>query len=488
MIGLDTVTSGAPVVGAILVPLAIHVAVRLKRWQDAALVLGLLVVPLLTIAVLATTTRGRLDPVSDPWGATEGEATEGYSIRKNDSFAIEAYFSRESYRPGTTAQLHFETTLRAVRLQLFHVGPEWSKTAGNMQMRGVAATEPVLLGRIVAGSTARVTIGDWPTGLYFAQLTAPGGRIGYAPFVVPPKRLGQNRVAVVLPTRTWQAYNFRDDDSDGKGDTWYATPGRFTARLHRPFLNRGVPPHFRSYDLHFLHWLSRSGKRVDILSQAEIDAIRDPAALRRAYNLLIFPGHHEYVTAAEYDAAEGFRDRGGSLVFLSANNFFWRIDLDHGLMTRVAKWRELGRPEASLLGVQYVKNDMGEHRGPWLVRNARATNRLFSGTDSEAGEAFSNGGIEIDHTAPSSPVETQVIAEIPNVLGPGLTAQMTYYATPRGAKVFSAGAFTLAGSIRQKPVAQLLENIWARIAGAPTGPVSPAASHRRHPSADRLGG
>ncbi len=62
MIGLDTVTSGAPVVGAILVPLAIHVAVRLKRWQDAALVLGLLVVPLLTIAVLATTTRGHLDP------------------------------------------------------------------------------------------------------------------------------------------------------------------------------------------------------------------------------------------------------------------------------------------------------------------------------------------------------------------------------------------------------------------------------------------
>ncbi len=40
---------------------------------------------------------------------------------------------------------------------------------------------------------------------------------------------------------------------------------------------------------------------------------------------------------------------------------------------------------------------------------------------------------------------------------------MTYYETARGAKVFSAGAFSLAGSIRQKPVAQLLENIWARM-------------------------
>ena len=73
------------------------------------------------------------------------------------------------------------------------------------------------------------------------------------------------------------------------------------------------------------------------------------------------------MTEGEYDAVEGFRDRGGNLMFLSANNFFWRIDLHGRTMTRVAKWRELGRPEAGLLGVQYIGNDMGEHRGPWLV-------------------------------------------------------------------------------------------------------------------------
>ena len=86
-----------------------------------------------------------------------------------------------------------------------------------------------------------------------------------------------------MPTRTWQAYNFRDDDRDGHGDTWYATAGHNTARLYRPFLNRGVPPHFRAYDLYFLHWLSRTGKRVDYLSQAELDGI-SPSALRSAYD------------------------------------------------------------------------------------------------------------------------------------------------------------------------------------------------------------
>ena len=132
-------------------------------------------------------------------------------------------------------------------------------------------------------------------------------------------------------------------------------------------------------------------------------------------------------------------------------------------MTRVARWRELGRPEAALLGVQFVKNDMGEHRGPWLLRDAPATAWLFADTGATCRTAVLE---RRDRDRPHD-VElasgTQVIAEIPNLLGPGLTAQMTYYETARGAKVFSAGAFSLAGSIRQKPVAQLLENIWARM-------------------------
>ena len=60
-----------------------------------------------------------------------------------------------------------------------------------------------------------------------------------------------------------------------------------------------------------------------------------------------------------------------------------------------------------------------------------------------------------------------MIGELPNLLGPGMTGQMTYYSTSRGAQVFSAGAFSLAGSIRQRTVAQLVENIWNRFTGEP---------------------
>ena len=147
-------------------------------------------------------------------------------------------------------------------------------------------------------------------------------------------------------------------------------------------------------------------------------------------------------------------------------------------MTRVAKWRELGRPEAGVLGVQYVANDLGEHRGPWLVRRSQpAAGWLFRGVQFRQGTRFSNGGIEIDMIAPSSPRGTQVLATIPDLPGPGLTAQMSYYETPRGAKVFSAGAFSLAGSIRQPTVGRLVENLWARLAGVPRA--SDAEDHGR---------
>ena len=176
-----------------------------------------------------------------------------------------------------------------------------------------------------------------------------------------PRQLGRHNVAIVLPTQTWQAYNFRDGNGDGVPDTWYASGD--TAPLVRPYLNRGVPPHYKYYDHRFLAWVNLTGRQADFLSDADLNGT-DGATLRTAYRLIVFEGHHEYVTQHEYDAVTRYRDLGGNLMFLSANNFFWKITIRDHVMTRIAKWRDLGRPEAALIGVQYFHNDMGEHRGP----------------------------------------------------------------------------------------------------------------------------
>jgi hypothetical protein len=150
-------------------------------------------------------------------------------------------------------------------------------------------------------------------------------------------------------------------------------------------------------------------------------------------------------------------------MFLSANNFYWRTMKSRPVMTRTNRYRDIGRPEAALVGVQYFGNDQGQHRGAWILRAAAAARWIFAGTDLRPGDAFANGGIEADETAPSSPRGTQVLGAIPNIFGTGHDAQMAYY-EKGGAKVFAAGAFTLAGAVWWPDVRTVIENLWARLA------------------------
>ena len=132
-------------------------------------------------------------------------------------------------------------------MQIFRTGTESEPTVPNDVMLGSPVTKNVRVGAVHGRRSLSIHIADWPSGVYFAQLTAPGAR-SVAPFVLAPRHLGEHRVAVVMPTQTWQAYNFRDDNGDGQPDTWYAGWKKLQARLIRPFLDRGVPPHWKQYD------------------------------------------------------------------------------------------------------------------------------------------------------------------------------------------------------------------------------------------------
>jgi hypothetical protein len=54
-----------------------------------------------------------------------------------------------------------------------------------------------------------------------------------------------------------------------------------------------------------------------------------------------------------------------------------------------------------------------------------------------------------------------VLAEIPGIFGPGVDAEMTYYATPSGAKVFSAGVINFGGSALWPQVRTMVGNLWS---------------------------
>ena len=385
---------------------------------------------------------------------------------------IDAGFGQPSYAPGQVARIHIATDEPALDLRVLQAGPEKVVTYADNQLAGVDIGRPPIHIDWTQWQSEphsiTFQIPNVPSGLYYLQFSGADNRVGYAPFVVRPPILGATgRVLVILPTNTWQAYNFQDVDGNGYGDTWYAGPPNGRVDLSRTYIARGVPPRFYRYDLPFLHWLYWSGKSAEFISDSDFDLIADGDQLAHAYDLVVFEGHEEYVTSHEYDVVQRFRDLGGNLIFLSANNFFWKVEKAGQVLHKIGQWRDAGRPEAALIGVQYRANDDGQRQGLFTVQSSAAAPWFWAGTGLVDGSTFGQYvggyGIEIDATAPSSPPGTLVLAQIADLFGPGITAQMSYYETVGGAKVFAAGTLDFGGSATFWPVKQMLDNLWARL-------------------------
>ena len=383
---------------------------------------------------------------------------------------VEAFWGRQSYAPGQRAALSVVASARTITVQFFRAGGEAVWTNRNDELVGKPVGKAGRFswrGRSDRRHILRLRIGNWPSGVYFVRLQTDDGRVGFAPFVLRPKKLGTSRVAFVVPTNTWQAYNFRDADGDGWGDTWYQGGSR-PVRLDRSFMKRGVPPRFKYHDRSWLTWLYQTGKQVDYVSDDDLERLPGGARLRELYDLVVFPGHSEYMTRHAFDTVVRYRDLGGNLMFLTANNFFWCVRKRGKAMRRYKLFRDIGRPEATLMGTQYRANDDGSIQRPFAVRNAAATPWLWEGTGLSDGATFGEFvggfGTEVDGTTRDSPPGTIVVAEMVDIFGPGITAQMTYYETEAGARVFAAGALDFGGSVTFWPMRRMLENLWRRLA------------------------
>ena len=296
---------------------------------------------------------------------------------------IDAGFFQPSFAPGEDAALAIATDAKTLSFQVFAYGGGRFPSVRDLRTSGQAMTAPARVDWTRTATRRRRSAssapGDWPSGLYFLRILAADGRVGYAPFIVRPRALGTHRIAVVLATQTWQAYNFADANADGWGDSWYVSGRTHTVDLTRPFLDFGIPFRFNDWDLTFLTWLQLAGKQVDFLSDQDVDASSGDE-LARDYDLIVFPGHEEYVTEHELDAITRFRDLGGNLAFLAANNMFWHVRHQRAADAKVEAWREQGRPEAALTGAQYVGSNHGAVQKPYIVTGAALAPWLFAGT------------------------------------------------------------------------------------------------------------
>ena len=123
--------------------------------------------------------------------------------------------------------------------------------------------------------------------------------------------------------------------------------------LARPYPRSGLPSQFVGFGLGFLRWYWRGGFRADFVSDDDLE--HGPGARRlHQYRLIVFAGHEEYVTSHVYDLIESYRNLGGNLAFLSADNFFYRVSVSgrqHGGTNTLAR----PRPTGSLAGWSRVR-------------------------------------------------------------------------------------------------------------------------------------
>jgi N,N-dimethylformamidase len=256
-------------------------------------------------------------------------------------------------------------------------------------------------------------------------------------------------------------------------------------------------------DTHLLDWLEHQGIDFDVIT--DLDLEQDGVAALEPYQVILTGTHPEYHSKRMSDAILAWLDRGGRLMYLGANGWYWRIAwheslpgvievrrAEGGIRTWAAEpgeyhhsftgelgglWRRNGRPPNVVVGLGFSAQgfDLSSHyrRKPGS-HDPRAA-FIFEGVPEEIIGDFGlvgggAAGLELDRadqalgTPPnllvlaSSENHTDlvlVVAEEVNVMTPDLSgsqhdlvrADLAFFETPAGGAVFSTGSIAWCGSL-----------------------------------------
>jgi N,N-dimethylformamidase len=375
---------------------------------------------------------------------------------------------------------------------------------------------------------------DLRSGIYAAKVTADTFDFWVPFFVRPPKGTARSAVAFLASTATYTAYlNNRgrflslvteryhgrvmvmdaidsllvertemglstyDRHSDGSGVAY--------SSRHRPVQNfRPTGRHWNfNLDLFIIDWLEKLGGDYDVITEEDLH--REGLDLLKPYRVVLTGCHPEYDSLDMLDTLEAYLRRGGRLMYMGGNGFYWRI-AHHPTRPGVI---EVRRAEGGVRAWdaepgEYHHSFTGEYGGLWR-RNARAPQRLAGvgfisqgfdhcsyyrrtadAADPRVAWAFAGiadeivgnfgvlqggaAGLEIDAVDPrlGTPPHTLVIARSENhsntyelvaeevliphgatdaVINRDIHADMTFFETPGGGAVFSTGSIAYAGSL-----------------------------------------
>ncbi|HEX3983123.1 MAG TPA: N,N-dimethylformamidase beta subunit family domain-containing protein [Acidisoma sp.] len=256
-------------------------------------------------------------------------------------------------------------------------------------------------------------------------------------------------------------------------------------------------------DTHLFGWLAHHGIDYDIITDEDLHG--DGFPLIEDYQVILTGSHPEYHSTAMWDAMKAWTDRGGRLMYMGGNGWYWRIAFhdelpgvievrraEDGIRSWEAEpgeyyhsftgeygglWRRCGRPPNLMAGIGFVAQGFdvsSPYRRAPDADNPRAS-FIFEGVEDEVIGDFGligggAAGIELDcinrllgsppnilrlassedHSPLMLLVNEEFTATLPNLGGDQndrVRADLSFYETPSGGAVFATGSIAWCGSL-----------------------------------------
>jgi N,N-dimethylformamidase len=143
---------------------------------------------------------------------------------------------------------------------------------------------------------------------------------------------GKSREPLTQPLETWfdehpeLAMSLYDFHTDGSG-CCYSSRLRPVPSM-RPTFRWALVGGLRHFaaDLYLEDWLEAKGFAHDVFTDEDLH--HDGLALLSSYKVVVTGTHPEYWTTPMMDALEAYLARGGKLMYLGGNGFYWVTSLD----------------------------------------------------------------------------------------------------------------------------------------------------------------